>query len=59
MIIDSHAHLVPPDLIEEIKDVSSNFPSIEIISSNKSISFLLKINQPDQLVISYLMFKKE
>ena len=36
MIIDSHAHLVPPDLIEEIKDVSSNFPSIEIISSNKT-----------------------
>ena len=46
MIIDSHAHLVPPELIEEIKDNSSNFPSIEIISSNKSISFSFSKNKP-------------
>ena len=45
MIIDSHAHLVPPDLIEEIKDVSSNFPSIEVISSDKSVSFSFSKNK--------------
>ena len=45
MIIDSHAHLVPPDLIEEIKDVSSKFPSIEIISSDKSVSFSFSKNK--------------
>ena len=50
MIIDSHAHLVPPDLIEEIKDVSSHFPSIEVISSDKSVSF--SFSKKDQSKIS-------
>tara|TARA_B100000287_G_scaffold32529_1_gene30223 strand:+ start:149 stop:1123 length:975 start_codon:yes stop_codon:yes gene_type:complete len=59
MIIDSHAHLVPPDLIEEIKDVSSNFPSIEIISSNKSISFSFLKNKSTRPISNKLFDVQE
>ncbi len=59
MIIDSHAHLVPPDLIEEIKDVSLNFPSIEIISSNKSISFSFLKNKLTRPISNKLFDVKE
>ncbi len=59
MIIDSHAHLVPPDLIEEIKDVSSDFPSIEIISSDKSISFSFSKNKSTRPINHKLSDVKE
>ena len=31
MIIDSHAHFVPPRLLDAIRDMNSQFPSIELI----------------------------
>ena len=34
MIIDSHAHFVPPRLLDAIRDMDSQFPAIELIKSD-------------------------
>src|ERR1700674_4743685 len=34
MIIDSHAHLVPPDLIDAIRREGEKFPSLRVIEDN-------------------------
>ena len=39
MIIDSHAHIVPSNLIKEIKKTVHLFPSLELISSKESFGF--------------------
>ena len=40
MIIDSHAHFVPPRLLDAIRDMNSQFPSIELIKGeNNSFGF--------------------
>ncbi len=39
MIIDAHAHLVPPSLLEELQDRRSDFPSVEMTPKDGSISF--------------------
>jgi hypothetical protein len=31
MIVDSHAHLVPPDLLAEIRKTKGRFPSLRVI----------------------------
>ena len=36
MIIDSHAHFVPPRLLEAIRDMNSQFPSIELIKGGEN-----------------------
>ncbi|MCO6381530.1 amidohydrolase family protein [Oceanicola sp. 502str15] len=39
MIIDAHAHLVPPALLEELQDRKSEFPSVEMTPKDGSLSF--------------------
>ena len=34
MIIDSHAHFVPPRLLDAIRDMDSHFPAIELVKSD-------------------------
>jgi aminocarboxymuconate-semialdehyde decarboxylase len=39
MIIDSHAHLVPPDLLESVRNNADSFPSLRIIEEGESLAF--------------------
>lgn len=39
MIIDAHAHLVPPALLDELRDRRSEFPSVEMIEKDGSLAF--------------------
>lgn len=39
MIIDAHAHLVPPALLDELRDRRSEFPSVEMIDKDGSLAF--------------------
>jgi len=41
MIIDSHAHFVPPALLEEIADTAADFPALELVAydSGFGVSF--------------------
>ena len=39
MIIDSHAHLAPPNLIEAVRANQSRFPSVRVIDTDGSIAF--------------------
>ena len=39
MIIDCHAHLVPPSLLEDIKSQAAKFPSVRLIEDGASIGF--------------------
>ena len=36
MIVDSHAHFVPPRLLDAIRDMNSQFPSIELIKGGEN-----------------------
>ncbi|MDO8978469.1 MAG: amidohydrolase family protein [Afipia sp.] len=39
MIIDCHAHLVPPSLLDAIRSQAANFPSIRLIEEGGSLGF--------------------
>ncbi|HEY0909367.1 MAG TPA: amidohydrolase family protein, partial [Bradyrhizobium sp.] len=39
MIIDCHAHLVPPSLLEAIRSQAAHFPSIRLIEEGGSLGF--------------------
>jgi aminocarboxymuconate-semialdehyde decarboxylase len=39
LIIDSHAHLVPPDLLEAIRVEAKRFPSVRLIEQEGSLAF--------------------
>jgi aminocarboxymuconate-semialdehyde decarboxylase len=39
MIIDCHAHLVPPSLLDAIREHASQFPSIRLIEDGGSLGF--------------------
>lgn len=39
MIIDSHAHLVPPDLLTAIRADAKHFPSVRLIEDGASLGF--------------------
>ena len=39
MIIDAHAHLVPPALLDELRDCRNDFPSVEMIEKDGSLAF--------------------
>jgi len=39
MIIDSHAHFVPPTLLEEIADTAGAFPSLQLIPYDRDFGF--------------------
>jgi aminocarboxymuconate-semialdehyde decarboxylase len=39
MIVDSHAHLVPPDLLEAIRGNRGHFPSVRLIKEGGGVAF--------------------
>jgi aminocarboxymuconate-semialdehyde decarboxylase len=50
MIIDCHAHLVPPSLIEDIKSQAAKFPSVRLIEDGASIGFSPPVAKPTRPV---------
>ncbi|HTH98922.1 MAG TPA: amidohydrolase family protein [Stellaceae bacterium] len=54
MIIDSHAHLVPPSLIEAIRSKESAFPSVRQISDGASLGFAFSGGKPTRPVAKLL-----
>ncbi|MBR0684318.1 amidohydrolase [Bradyrhizobium manausense] len=50
MIIDCHAHLVPPALLEAIRSQSANFPSVKPIEEGGSLGFCFAGNKPTRPV---------
>lgn len=50
MIIDCHAHLVPPALLEAIKAEQAEFPSIKLIEEGGSLGFAFAGQKPTRPV---------
>jgi aminocarboxymuconate-semialdehyde decarboxylase len=50
MIIDCHAHLVPPSLLDAIRAQAANFPSIRLIEEDGSLGFSFAGNKPTRPV---------
>ncbi|HEY8338107.1 MAG TPA: amidohydrolase family protein [Tardiphaga sp.] len=50
MIIDCHAHLVPPSLLEAIKSQAASFPSVRLIEDGASIGFSFAGGKPTRPV---------
>src|SRR5215813_2195989 len=50
MIIDCHAHLVPPTLLEAIRADQGSFPSIRLIEEGGSLGFSFAGNKPTRPV---------
>jgi aminocarboxymuconate-semialdehyde decarboxylase len=50
MIIDCHAHLVPPDLLTEIRAQASGFPSVRLIEDGGSLGFSFAGGKPTRPV---------
>lgn len=50
MIIDCHAHLVPPSLLDAIRANKEKFPSIRLIEEGGSIGFSFAGNKPTRPV---------
>lgn len=50
MIIDSHAHLVPPDLLNVIRREQARFPSVRIIEDGGSLAFAFAGAKPTRPV---------
>ena len=50
MIIDCHAHLVPPALLEDIKSQAASFPSVRLIEDGASLAFSFAGNKPTRPV---------
>jgi aminocarboxymuconate-semialdehyde decarboxylase len=50
MIIDCHAHLVPPALLDAIRADKANFPSIKLIEEGGSLGFAFAGNKPTRPV---------
>src|ERR1700710_1324096 len=46
MIIDCHAHLVPPSLLDAIRSQSAQFPSVRLIEEGGSLGFSLAGGKP-------------
>lgn len=54
MIIDSHAHLVPPALLQEIRDTAASFPSVRLIEEKQSLAFSFAGNKATRPVAGFL-----
>lgn len=54
MIIDSHAHLVPPSLLEEIRSRKHDFPSLEVTEDGDSLAFSFSGNTRTRPVAGFL-----
>ncbi len=52
MIIDCHAHLVPPSLLDAIRSQASSFPSIRLIEEGGSLGFSFAGGKPTRPVSS-------
>ncbi|MBF9036108.1 amidohydrolase family protein [Rhodobacterales bacterium HKCCE2091] len=50
MIIDAHAHLVPPALLEELQDRAAEFPSVVMTPKDGSVSFAFAGKKPTRPV---------
>ena len=50
MIIDCHAHLVPPSLLEAIRSQAASFPSIRLIEDGGSLGFCFAGGKPTRPV---------
>src|SRR3546814_11507361 len=50
MIIDCHAHLVPPGLLEAIRSKAANFPSVRLIEEGGSLAFSFAGGKPTRPV---------
>ncbi|HVX79681.1 MAG TPA: amidohydrolase family protein [Bradyrhizobium sp.] len=50
MIIDCHAHLVPPALLDAIRADKAHFPSIKVIEEGASLGFAFAGNKPTRPV---------
>jgi aminocarboxymuconate-semialdehyde decarboxylase len=50
MIIDCHAHLVPPTLLDAIRAEKGNFPSIKLVEEGGSLGFAFAGNKPTRPV---------
>ncbi|SDS71302.1 amidohydrolase family protein [Bradyrhizobium canariense] len=50
MIIDCHAHLVPPALLDAIRADKASFPSIKLIEEGGSLGFAFAGNKPTRPV---------
>jgi aminocarboxymuconate-semialdehyde decarboxylase len=50
MIIDCHAHLVPPSLLEAIRADKDKFPSVKLIEEGGSLGFAFAGNKPTRPV---------
>jgi aminocarboxymuconate-semialdehyde decarboxylase len=50
MIVDSHAHLVPPDLLEAIRRDRARFPSLRVIEEGGSLAFAFAGGKPTRPV---------
>ena len=47
MIIDCHAHLVPPSLLDAIRTQRARFPSLRLIEDGGSLGFAFARRQAD------------
>jgi aminocarboxymuconate-semialdehyde decarboxylase len=50
MIIDCHAHLVPPALLDAIRAEKASFPSVKLIEEGGSLGFAFAGNKPTRPV---------
>jgi aminocarboxymuconate-semialdehyde decarboxylase len=50
MIVDCHAHLVPPSLLEDIKSQAGKFPSVRLIEDGASLGFSFAGGKPTRPV---------
>jgi aminocarboxymuconate-semialdehyde decarboxylase len=50
MIIDCHAHLVPPSLLDAIRGEKDKFPSVRLIEEGGSLGFAFAGNKPTRPV---------
>jgi aminocarboxymuconate-semialdehyde decarboxylase len=50
MIIDCHAHLVPPGLLEAIREHATDFPSVRVIEQERSLGFSFAGHKPTRPV---------
>ncbi len=50
MIVDSHAHVVPPDLLNLIRREQARFPSVRIIKEGGSLAFAFAGGKPTRPV---------
>jgi aminocarboxymuconate-semialdehyde decarboxylase len=50
MIVDTHAHLVPPDLLEAVRRERAHFPSLRVIEDGNGIALVFAGGKPTRPV---------